>query len=271
MRLRLDNLGYLLSLVGFLFATGCNSQPYDSALTELQGDTAIIEGITPPESHPLNQSVLKLLVTYRSLDTTFDATCTATALSQNIILTAAHCLNEETVAAKVILNLGHSKTHSIKVNKFRAHKKYDIYSHDIAIALLNENLPKQVKTTTLVNEDTEKNYSKVLIAGYGLTQDDPVINGFRRLTKNSPENLHFGYMDVGALTTFNILLGRKSPAHSCFGDSGGPAFLETTDKTFIQVGISKSVTSPDCLDESNYEPILPHLGWIKENILLLKK
>ncbi len=249
---------------------GCNGDLSKSSLKEITPSTnAIIDGQILEEKHPLHKSVLTLQITQKEYDTEVDYNCTATAIGKRLILTAAHCFTENTFKSKIIIQNENRPNITIPVEDYKTHKKYDIHTHDIAIALLKKDLPENIIPVTLVDSLEKMNVQKIIIAGYGLTEKDPVINGFRR-NKTLNDHLIIGDVSLETRTTYSLVFNEKSKSHSCFGDSGGPAFIETSDNKYIQIGISKYVLNPDCEGEFHYESIFPHLKWIQDTMELLK-
>lgn len=229
----------------------------------------IIDGETLNQKHPLQSSVLNLQVTLKEYEIEVNYNCTATPISKRLILTAAHCFPQNTLRSKIIIKTQAGTTMTIPIKDYRNHKKYDIHTHDIAIAILQKDLPPSIIPVKLIEDINTLVNQDIIIAGYGLTENDPVINGFRR-NKDLNDRLHFGPATLDTRTTYSLIFSEQSKSHSCFGDSGGPAFSKNASGEYIQIGISKYVINPDCEGEFHYEFILPHLEWIQESIVLWK-
>lgn len=232
---------------------------------------SIVNGAPVEASNELTKQVLLLQVKSTNGESW---TCTATALSKRILLTAAHCLTYDTESASVALI--DSKTHIIKIGELKAAIRHEAYEspldimnygdNDIALAILKSDLPADIKITSLY--DGKSSYAKddILIAGYGLTEKDPVIDGTREPNKDFRITLNSGkaiYEDSFDTIT---LLSPKSLAHGCLGDSGGPAFVKTSNGSLKQFGVLSRMSTADCLNKTIYESTTAQVDWLQYNL-----
>lgn len=266
----------IFSILFILSSAGCspnnwsnqvnydNSQPY-----------AIIHGTPVSTSSLLSRQILKIDVELLHNTDTYVSSCTATAISRKILLTAAHCLPSGTQTISVTVPaLGYK----IETKKFLKHEKSvqsDPFNekapnliNDIALVLLPENLPKEVIVTKLSTK--KKDYPegvKVTIAGYGLTENDPVINGHRVMGETFRPQLKTGQVQYLGKSENKLLLSGKS--NICSGDSGGPAFVKISSAELRQMGIISS-SNDTCSQYSVGESIAGHYQWIQKSLQTLE-
>jgi MYXO-CTERM domain-containing protein len=155
------------------------------------------------------------------------AFCSGTLVSPRVVLTAAHCIDENDVEgirvqSGVRLGLGTS----VPVLEAKVHEEYNGGSNDIAIVLLEAPSPARYwPLNTTAFDDTFLD-SDVRLAGYGTTDADGGGDGQKR------EGIAriFSYDALDFVYTSN-------PAQTCFGDSGGPGFV-TIDGVEYLAGIT---------------------------------
>ena len=180
---------------------------------------AIIGGkYANPHEYPWMVNVVSFAQTKRTPTTS----CGGAIISENMILTAAHCVEHGWTGyqykkkinwldlylgerAEAVVRIGHSSiigTITVKVKSKLIHPNYTVYgnpnlTHDIALLELSENLKfnKEIQPIKLPDEEdfNETNYldksrSKFMVAGWGLSIDIP--KDFYRLFKSSNWTVH---------------------------------------------------------------------------------
>ena len=159
--------------------------------------------------------------------------CSGTLISPTVFLTAAHC-DEGTAKERVSFSSAYKAGDKVYAGTFHGDPAYDQKQsdpHDIAVVTLDKAVkgitPAQLpKANSLAALDTTATFTSV---GYGAY-----------LVTNSPGGHQYLYNDVrmvatGTLNSINPYWLRISMNPStgnggtCYGDSGGPNFLGTTN------------------------------------------
>jgi secreted trypsin-like serine protease len=168
--------------------------------------------------------------------------CSGTLLAPNLVVTAAHCVHENhykkgpalppelfSVYLKNVEGASLDPRFEIKASAVVSQPGFDAHfgakgaRHDIALLRLSADVPAPYAPAKLLPSSEElRERMQVTVAGYGQTQ----IKGGAGL------KLHkYGKYAVRSLQSADrsIILRGHSGQGSYFGDSGGPAFLETGD------------------------------------------
>jgi secreted trypsin-like serine protease len=229
---------------------------------ELQGPTtSIINGTPVRKSERIYKMTARVLILRQDI---WYPVCTASIIADDLILTAAHCLNwsnsDEVRVAFDAQPLSFSmqnnpksrvdvlaKFQTVAVEEFVIHPLYEKseYNHDMALLKLKGTIPKGFFSVPLLPQaDLEmlspKRKYQVTLAGFGMIDEDPQTESkILRKTKVSAR--------------FNELLfvtDQTEGTGGCHGDSGGPAYFEIKGRLFL-VGVTHGpkVENPDCHHE----------------------
>jgi secreted trypsin-like serine protease len=222
-------------------------------------DKGIVHGQLS-KSNGLSNSVVALVADVPEGQTL----CTGSILSENSVLTAAHCVDNNPERMVVVFG---KNIHSAKQESMRPVTNFvqnPYWSHpnstnqgDLAIVHFSGGLPAGYVPVHLVNASEKVSEGdSVYFIGYGVT------NG--KSQKGS---------GILRATTTQII-GEQSPTETitdgqktsvCFGDSGGPAFVKVKNK-FLQWGVASSVLNQTCNEASIHTNIMTYLNWIRNEV-----
>lgn len=187
----------------------------------------ILGGNEVEEADPLAKKVVMLLMKTPG----GSSVCTGSPISDHIILTAAHCVNDATevrVAFKTnaFCDTGFKISNSTtKVAKVLVHPGYrdDVFAeNDLALVKLENPLPSDYQISRLYDDD-ELLTRNAILTGYGKTTEaDSSLVQLRTVKKELGENAFLNKSDMAKL-----FFNQTDDRGICNGDSGGPVFFET--------------------------------------------
>ncbi len=259
---KLMTLFLILPLFGVSLLAGCadrNNSP--SIRLDETASGEIISGTNVLIDDPLSRSIVGFY------NATAGSVCTASIISENILLTAAHCLNGEPSDFVVIFatNLENRNAEVRKIVNFVAGPLWEKRNSqvrdtgDIALVRFGGVLPRGYEPTPLLRDPKALQDGKtVSIAGYGL-------NDARRRTGTG----QLRKADVTIKSTrwakTEIVLDQTKGKGACHGDSGGPSYLIQDGHTVLWGVTSRGVNDPrdTCGVYAAYTNILPYLKWIQ--------
>lgn len=230
-------------LAFFMFLVlGCgDTNPHNNALTlkavcgvdSSQEQTAKIVG--GKDCGSSNGSVVKILLFDEEENQTV---CTGVRLNSSSVLTAAHCLNEFVFSVLVELGSGERIAPTAIVLHPEAADLGSLFVNDLAILTISP--PKE-----------ELAPPRIPIAKRIAIGDSLTILGYGVNSAASPGSagvLRVGEMRVDQVTEDSIFSDYKSlsGSNTCFGDSGGPAFIEDESGALALVGITSTGINVRC-------------------------
>ncbi len=216
-----------------------------------------ITGKAPPAEGAIARAIVMLIDSSEDL-------CTATALTREIVLTAAHCVVGERKRSVKVYQTGET----IPVRAVLRHPHFDMKAYaaarataDLALVKLDKPLPDIVASVELAQARRVAVGETLTIAGFGVTAAyTPYGLGVPREAKlavtGQPGSLQIRLYDPG---TRNARLGLGA----CTGDSGAPAF----DAEGRLVGVVSWSTAPanedGCGGLTGLTPIFMYRDWIE--------
>ena len=174
--------------------------------------------------------------------------CSATLLAPKVVLTAGHCAGEpgEFSGMRIFTesdvqdgnnNYPFAGPNAIEAAEWHAHPLFTesaFFLHDVGVVLLNKafKLPADQygKLPTRDQLDALKPSSSTTFTavGYGLQQINPVKIAAKKIRMFAEP--HLVQIDGGIVGDFSLLLSNNaSTGGTCFGDSGGPNFVGTSN------------------------------------------
>ncbi len=190
--------------------------------------------------------------------------CTGTALAQDLVLTAAHCVTRATGYEVKAFQTGQP----IKVAAIAQHPGFNYANYtasrataDLALLKLSGSLPDIVMPATLAASRRVAVGETLIVAGFGVTAaGTPLGLGQPRMATlivtGKPGSLQIRLFDVATRNQSTGLGG-------CTGDSGAPAFYGGK-----VIGVVSWSTGPGdtegCGGLTGVTPLLAYRGWVIE-------
>ncbi|MCI0571739.1 MAG: trypsin-like serine protease [Myxococcaceae bacterium] len=154
--------------------------------------------------------------------------CSGSLVAQDVVLTAAHCLDVLGVDGQYEVFLGEqllptTQGHFVQVVEVARHPGYVPDTHALDVALLRLAAPVAVEPLVLptVGEVPEVG-ATARVVGYGETRDATLLAGRRRQ----------GHTVVTSVEPAAFRAG-PAPAMSCVGDSGGPVLVQLGEREVL--------------------------------------
>lgn len=257
MKETLRTLGALTALT-LAALVGCGS-PQNSVTTRTDG--AIIGGEDVTDTEPFASTIVSLV------DTSQGSICTASILSSSILLTAAHCVDGDPSNLVVVFNrsIEDAKLTTRQVTDYKtspvwgARQNEPLNNGDIAVVRFEGGLPAGFKAAKLLSNSANlKDGQAVTLAGYG-TSDGIAQTGAGKLrfVETTLKNATY--------TKSEILMEQSKGKGACHGDSGGPAYVKSTNGEYVVIGVtSRGVDDPKntCGVSAAYTSTSYYSAWI---------
>ncbi len=268
------NYSVKLSLALSAIATmaACGQAPQVTSVDALNLDTGIVGGEDATGSETFSKHIVGLY------DAKVGAICTASILSPTILVTAAHCVESEPAALRVVFGKDfNSKDMVVKpVEAYQVspiwpfRQAQELNTGDIALVKFSGGLPAGYAPVKFLTDVTKlSDNMDVLLAGYGASKvvqvQDPRTGG---LVSDHQEagKLRFVTTTIKkvAYTKSEFLTESSKGKSACHGDSGGPAYVEI-DGELVVIGVtSRSVGDEQdmCNVSAAYTSIPFYATWI---------
>jgi hypothetical protein len=200
--------------------------------------------------------------------------CTATAIAQDLLLTAGHCMQQDVNYKVQHGGRDGSRTYSDIVrwerpSQFAALKTGPVA--DLALLKLAKPLPADIGIATLdLRHAPVWPGDRFIVVGEGIT-----LPGLRETGFNRTANL----VAAAPFTDRQIRLvnpsGSSNAEGACAGDSGAPVFQQQSDGTNVVVGVVSWAIGPDhtkgCGGITGATLLTPYRRWIEETTDKLKR
>lgn len=258
----------IFGIAAFLLLAACTEQ---FSITEMNANglerSSIINGTDVGNNSHFSKSTVAIY------DQSTGEICTGSLITKNIVLTAAHCVGPE--VDKMLILFGTKITADsfmLNVDKVVVSKYWDSNKHnekdtgDIALLHFSGTIPDGYQTIKfLFSPRSIKQNQFTTIIGYGVIdfkKDDSA--GILRATSVKIVDLNFSKTEVQ--------VDQSKGTGACFGDSGGPAFINILGQDFLWGVIARGVNDPenDCSKSSVITNILNYRTWIIQEIKILE-
>ncbi len=241
-----------VGLAAALLAAGCSApaegdDPAASAATIVGGQE------TPACAWPTT-------VHFRaSLGGGASAGCTATLIHPKMISIAAHCVEE---GGSMEIAFGDDDDHDslsprrVPIERCVPRPVGVEGGEDFAYCILKQEVNDVPIIPVLFGCETSilKAGLDVVLVGYGnISENTPSPGGHKRWVRTSVRRVRTKSIDIGDATHGN-----------CFGDSGGPAFVQLPDGTWRVFGATSTTSSPPCASYGTWSLIHPYVAWVEQ-------
>lgn len=280
--------------------SGCQDTP-EQKFTNTKTDSNIIGGETVDPESKFASRVIYLAIGVEKKTTPLGFTisqkgiCTASALSQRVLLTAAHCVKNLTNEQVYAVMSNNPWNHPldleewVTVEKIKIHHDYvgtdENMNHDLALLRLSRDIDIE-RISKLVDASQAKAGPLSLVSiGYGQTSTlkTPHTNNSQTQTTM----LHSVLKTIEQYEPLSPLFSVEQDDMKgvCHGDSGGPGFLfDEAKKEFYVLGVTSFVSifsneqalrDPHnqfnvCIGRGNYTNALFYKDWIHTGLKELK-
>ncbi|HEY8271140.1 MAG TPA: trypsin-like serine protease [Pseudobdellovibrionaceae bacterium] len=179
--------------------------------------------------------------------------CSATIISDNMLLTAAHCIGENEPWVLIHFS-GLESALTRSASRSLRHEGYqdlqDTTRNDIALVFFEGGLPEGFLPMMILPADKDLAVGDELqIAGYGA--GGPLGSLAKVSLKVSD------FLDTRRLIKF----AQTTHRGICHGDSGGPAFKVLNNQLYL-AGVASYANEIDCSDYSVYTRATNYIDWI---------
>jgi len=243
-----------MGLCGALIGAGC-SAPLEKDDIGAIGSPIVGGQETPTCAWPTT-------VHYRArIDARTEAGCTATLVHPKMVTIAAHCMEDSTPIEVTFGELVDPSKSPRRVAIEGCHEKGgQAAGEDFAYCILKEAVTDIPIIPILYGCETQilKPKQDIVLVGYGnIDQDTESPNGHKRWVHAPVVKRFTKTIDLGDSTHTN-----------CFGDSGGPAYVQLEDGTWRVFGATSTSTvinNVACAANGTWAYIPYYVPWIEED------
>lgn len=268
-----------LALSALAALAACGQSPQANSVGTISVDTGIIGGAEATGSEPFAKHVVGLY------DAKVGAICTASILSPSILVTAAHCVDSEAAALRIVFGKDFNSKDIIvlPVDTYQVspiwpfRQGQELNTGDIALVKFSGGLPPGYAPIKFLTDASKlSDNMNVLLAGFGASKVVQVADprtGALVSDHQDAGKLRFvtTTMKTAAFTKSEFLTESSAGKSACHGDSGGPAYVEIDGELVVTGVTSRSVgdETDSCNVAAAYTSIPFYASWIVSTSKLL--
>lgn len=188
------------------------------------------------------------------------ANCTASLIHPRVLVTAAHCLGGIGMAG--FGESSYSPELTIAVQGCEANPHYYDWGLDLAVCVLAQDAPAVDMVPVLMGCEADELTPghEIVVAGFGMSNEAAGTGGgVKRFTSNTIDEVSLSANEI-------YLLGNANG--SCYGDSGGPAYIQLSDGTWRVIaavqGPHPNAPPLGCGYGGTYTLIHTQMEWIEQ-------
>jgi secreted trypsin-like serine protease len=288
-------------ILSVFFLVSCSSKKSNQSQFQATKPSAIIGGSEVPATSPISRLTVGLY------DKRTGFVCTGSVIREDLVVTAAHCIESKASDIIIIFALDFSaydnnESKSLRIaTDVKVHENFKLDNpsaldwDDIALIRFSGGLPEGyaaiqiLKDTSLLKQGTA-----VQMAGYGASgaeleevnakkdkkfkQDlasgeiicyDKTYTHCYRITFSGTDHLRSTEATIEGFTEKEIRMNESKGHGTCVGDSGGPLIYQNTDGTLNLIGAT-SRGSEFCDGPAIYTNVTEYVDWIQKTSAAMK-
>lgn len=269
------NLSLLLLLLSLAYS-GCSKEP----LTPSSG----VRTNSFPEGHIVGGSLLdygsdlasRVVFISSTKPNGYPQICTGTFISEQLILTAKHCIASTKYAMSVEFrpttfekNNNRIDLPIVEVFNIDSDPDLNINRQDLALILYSGGLPKGAKTTDLAADLAPNDTKRLISVGYGKSNGRTNLKPMTDTGEGSLRSKAMNAKSVLFTSDLFILNQVRNKGGVCDGDSGGPSFVLNTRQNQIQIiGVASALEPTSKKDECLSRSVFMNMIFYKQHIHL---
>lgn len=202
------------------------------------------------------------------------STCSGSLIANDLVLTAAHCVNPNSNQLFVLFAKDFEVSGQLNVSKMVAARRFERHSlfspdraegtdtFDLALIQLSSSAPAGYRAVSLSQDTNHVSQGVLIAAGYGFT------NGLFRTGLGTLRQAPLQFLKPHSKTEFETL---QDDTGVCSGDSGGPLY-QRIGSQWLQVGVASRVATKflGCRNYAVYTRVDSYQDWIQETALKLR-